>query len=306
MGFNFNVKLITTNFFIVKGFYNTRYIIPVCMRLMKKSAILPVLPFLVGAMLLIPSLLFAGCTGQAPQTRLDGTGWTLTGYMHNGTVISVIPGTMITMDFGAEGKISGSAGCNHYFASSEVKGSGITIGQAGSTEMYCANPGVMEQESVFLTLLGRSTNVIVNSDNLTMSDDHGVVILTFAKTVPQKEQPLVGTNWTLESFHTGDAVSSVMAGTTITALFTKDGSITGSAGCNQYFASYNVTRTSLQVSRVGSTKMFCTTGGVMQQEGTYLTLIGQAKTFTIRGDLLTLADAKGEEMLSFLASDQPS
>ena len=121
-----------------------------------------------------------------------------------------------------------------------------------------------------------------------------------------KQQPLVGTNWTLESFHTGDAVSSVLAGTTITAVFTKDGSITGSAGCNQYFASYNVTGTSLQVSQVGSTKMACGAPGVMQQESSYLTLISQAKTFTINGDRLTLADAKGAAMLSFLASDQPS
>ena len=64
--------------------------------------------------------------------------------------------------------------------------------------------------------------------------------------------------------------------------------------------------TSLQVSQAGSTKMACGAPGVMQQEGTYLTLIGQAKTFTIKGDRLTLADAKGAAMLSFLASDQPS
>ena len=80
------------------------------------------------------------------RTRLEGTGWTLTGYLLNGTLVPAIPGTTITMDFGTEGKIGGSAGCNHYFASYEVKGTGITIGQAGSTMMYCSNPGVMDQE----------------------------------------------------------------------------------------------------------------------------------------------------------------
>jgi heat shock protein HslJ len=210
------------------------------------------------------------------------------------------------MDFGTEGKIGGSAGCNHYFASYESKGAGITIGQAGSTEMFCTTPGVMEQESTFLTLLGRSKTISTGGDHLTLSDDHGVAILTFVKTVPPKEQTLVGTNWSLESFHTGDAVSSVMAGTTITAVFNKDGTITGSAGCNQYFASYTVTGTSLQVSQVGSTKMYCTTEGVMQQEGTYLTLIGQAKTFTTNGDRLTLADEKGAALISFRALNQHS
>ena len=159
---------------------------------------------------------------------------------------------------------------------------------------------------VYLTLLARSKTIVEEGDRLTLSDEKGVAILTFARTIPPKEQPLVGTNWTLESFHTGDAVSSVLAGTTITAVFTKDGSITGSAGCNRYFASYNVTGTSLQVSQAGSTKMACGAPGVMQQESSYLTLISQAKTFTIKGDRLTLEDAKGAAMLSFLASDQPS
>jgi heat shock protein HslJ len=267
---------------------------------------LPLLLVLAGAMILIPFLLFTGCTGQAPGPLLEGTGWTLTGYLHNGTVVPAIPGTTITMDFGTGGKISGSAGCNHYFASSEVKGTGITIGQAGSTEMYCSAPGVMDQESSFLTLLVRSKTISEEGDRLTLSDEKGVAVLTFARTVPPKEQPLVGTNWTLESFHTGDAVSSVLAGTKITAVFNKDGVITGSAGCNRYFASYNVTGTSLQVSQAGSTKMACGAPGVMQQEISYLTLISNAKAFTIKGDRLTLADAKGVAMLSFLASDQPT
>jgi heat shock protein HslJ len=267
---------------------------------------LPMLPVLAGAMILIPFLLFAGCTGQVPGPLLEGTGWTLTGYIHNGTVVPAIPGTTITMDFGTVGKISGSAGCNHYFAACEVKGTGITIGQAGSTEMYCSSPGVMDQESAYLTLLTRSKTISVEGEHLTLSGEQGIKILTFAKTVPPKQQPLVGTNWSLESFHTGDAVSSVLSGTKITAVFNKDGSITGSAGCNQYFASYNVTGTSLQVSPAGSTKMACGAPGVMQQESSYLTLISQAKTFTIKGDHLTMADAKGAAMLSFLASDQPS
>jgi heat shock protein HslJ len=267
---------------------------------------IPLLPVLAGAIILIPFLLFTGCTGQVPGPGPDGTGWTLTGYLHNGTLVPPIPGTTITMDFGTGGKISGSAGCNHYFASYELKGTGITIGQAGSTEMYCSAPGVMEQESVYLTLLIRSKTISEAGDRLTVSDEKGVVVLTFSRTVPPREQPLVGTNWTLESFHTGDAVSSVLAGTTITAVFTKDGSITGSAGCNRYFASYNLSGTSLHVSQVGSTKMACGATGVMQQESSYLSLISQAKTFAIRGDRLTLTDVKGGAILSFLASDQPS
>ena len=300
------LKQITANFFVVKGFFITRYITCVCMQHRKKTTTLRVLPFLAGAMILIPFLLFAGCTGQAPEQGLRGTGWTLTGYVYNSTPAQVMGGTTVTLDFGGDGRITGTAGCNHYFASYEIKGTAITIGQAGSTLMYCETPGVMDQESAYLTLLGLATTSTFQGDRLTLSDAKGTAILTFAKTVPPAQEPLIGTNWTLESFHIADAVSSVISGTTITAIYAADGSVSGSAGCNRYFASYNVTGTSLSIGPAGSTKMYCGTPGVMQQESSYLTLLSQVTTFTIEGDRLSLADAKGSTILSFATSVLPA
>ena len=276
------------------------------MQLMTKNTPLRVLPFLAGAMLLITFLIFAGCTGQAPEPRLNGTGWTLTGYVHNGTPAQALSGTTVTLDFGDDGRITGSAGCNRYFAFYEVKGTVITIGQAGSTEMYCGTPGVMEQESTYLTLLGQATTITVKDDRLTLADAKGTTILTFAKTVLPAPEPLVGTNWTLESFHTADAVSSVIATTSITAVFGEDGQVSGSAGCNRYFARYTITGTSLSIGSVGSTKMHCTIPGVMEQESTYLAFLGQATTFTIEGNRLTLSGAKGSPFLIFAKTVLPA
>jgi heat shock protein HslJ len=273
----------------------------------KKTTTLRVHRSLAGAMLLIQFLLFAGCTGQAPaDARLNGSGWTLTGYVHNGIPAQALIGTTVTLDFGDDGRITGLAGCNHYFATYEVKGTAITISQAGSTVMYCVTPGVMEQESAYLTLLGQAKTMTIVGDRLTLADAKGTAILSFAKTVPPAPEPLVGTTWTLNSFHTADAVSSVIAGSTITAVFGADGSVSGSAGCNRYFAQYNVTGTSLSIGTAGSTKMACNSPGVMPQESTYLTLISQVKTFTIKGDRLTLADAKGITILSFGKSVLPA
>jgi heat shock protein HslJ len=272
----------------------------------KKTEKLPLLPVLAGAMILIPILLIAGCTGQAPEPRLSGTGWTLTGYVHDGTSVQALSTTKVTLDFGKEGQITGTAGCNRYFASCEVKGTTIIIGQAGSTMMYCGEPGVMDQESTYLTLLGQAKTVVVEGDRLSIADEKGSTLLSFAKTVPPAPEPLVGTNWTLASFHTADAVSSVIADTTITAVFGADGSVSGSAGCNRYFAQYNSTGTSLSIGPAGSTKMACGTPGVMQQESTYLSLLGQVKTYTIKGERLTLADAKGTPVLTFAKSVLPA
>jgi heat shock protein HslJ len=296
------LKTIIANYFVVKGFFITLCIPYVCMEPVKKTKKIPLLPVLAGLMILIPLLVAAGCTGKSPEPselQLNGTRWTLTDYVSNGTSLKSLNGTTVTLDFSDEGRLTGSAGCNHYFASYEMKGTAITIGPAGSTLMYCAAAGVMEQESAYLTLLNQATSVTAGNDRLSLADAKGTTILSFARTVPPAPEPLVGTNWTLGSFHTADAVSSVIAGTTITAVFNEDGRITGSAGCNRYFASYNVTGTSMSIGTAGSTKMYCTSQGVMQQESTYLASLSRAATFTINGDRLSLTDANGTTLLSF-------
>jgi heat shock protein HslJ len=229
----------------------------------------------------------------------EGTQWVLTGYLANGTFLQPLNGTAVTLDFGNDGHITGSAGCNHYFAPYETKGAAVTIGPAGSTLMFCSGPGVMEQESAYLALLGRAASVTTGNDTLIFSDTTGTTVLSFARRVPPAPEPLVGTNWTLDAVHAGDAVSSVIAGTTITAVFDEDGRVAGSAGCNRYFAPYNMTGASVAIGPVGSTKMYCNDPGVMQQENTYLAALGKTKTFAITGSRLSLADANGTTLLSF-------
>lgn len=274
----------------------------VCMEPEKKTEMIPFLPVLAGLVVLIPILIAAGCTGNSPGPaglQLDGTGWTLTDYVSGGTSVVALNGTTVTMVFGDNGQITGSAGCNHYFASYGMKGTTITIGQAGSTEMYCTAPGVMEQESAYLALLGRAASVTAGNDRLTFADATGTTILSFARTVPPIPEPLAGTNWTLDSFYTGDAVSSVIAGSTLTAVFGGDGRVSGSAGCNNYFGSYTVTGSTLSISSVGSTKMNCPGRGIMLQENTYLTSISKTAAYSISGNRLYLKDANGATLLSF-------
>ncbi|RPI35424.1 MAG: META domain-containing protein [Methanoregulaceae archaeon] len=267
----------------------------------KKTRKLPHLTVVAGLMILIP-LIAAGCIGNSPvlaDIPLNGTGWTLTGYVTNGTSLQTLNNTMVTMVFSNEGRITGSAGCNHYFATYEIKGTTITIGQAGSTEMYCSAAGVMEQEGTYLTLLGKASLVTAGNDTLTFADSNGSPILSFARIVPSAPEPLAGTTWTLDSIYTVDAVSSVTAGTIITAVFDENGRLTGSAGCNHYFASYNVTGISMSIGPAGSTKMYCNGPDVMLQETTYLASLSRAAAFTIIGDRLSLADANGATLLSF-------
>lgn len=158
----------------------------------------------------------------------------------------------------------------------------------------------MEQESAYRTLLQQAALVTVENDRLALAGVNGATILSFTRTVPPAPEPLVGTNWTLASFHTTDAVSSVFAGTTITAIFHDDGRVSGSAGCNRYFASYTLPETLISVGAVGSTKMYCTSPGYMQQESTYLASLSRAATFSINGKRLILTDTERKTLLSFI------
>ncbi len=266
----------------------------------KKAETIPFLPVLAGLMVFIPILVAAGCTGNAPvPPSLEGTRWILTGYLSGGTFQQPLTGTTITLEIGNDGRITGSAGCNHYFAPYEMKGTAVTIGQAGSTLMYCTGQGVMEQESTYLSLLGKAASVTAGNDTLIFADAEGKKIISFARQVPPETKSLVGTIWTLDSLSTDDAVSSVISGTTITAVFDRDGRVSGSGGCNNYFGSYTVTGSLLAISSLGSTKMHCTGPGIMQQEGTYLASLSRAAGFTITGNRLSLADANGTMLLSY-------
>ena len=260
-----------------------------------------VIPLLSGAGILVFFILAGGCTGQETVPGLNDNEWSLTGYVQNDTATPVLSATAVTLAFEKDGRITGRAGCNGYFASYTIQGSTLAIGQAGSTMMYCSEPGVMDQESTYLSLLSQATAFTVEGDSLFLVNAKGTKILSFAKVIPPEPKPLIGTNWSLESVHTAQAVSSVISDTTLTAVFDNNGRVSGSSGCNRYFAGYNFTGTTIFMSGTGSTKMACTGPGVMDQESRFLHLLSVTRSYTIEGDQLSLLDENGRPVLTFRA-----
>lgn len=64
----------------------------------------------------------------------------------------LIDNSHLTITLGRDGRAYGNAGCNHWFASYELKDDRISFGPAGSTRKMCA-PALMEQEQRFLDAL---------------------------------------------------------------------------------------------------------------------------------------------------------
>ncbi|NYT08248.1 MAG: META domain-containing protein, partial [Methanomicrobiales archaeon] len=219
-----------------------------------------VMSTLTGVMVLV--MLLAGCTmpelpGQPPatllttppptavppeRTQLTGTSWTLISGLSGTGTWNVLPGTLITATFGEDGRVSGSAGCNNYFASYQSRTNTLSIGTPATTRMTCAEPaGIMNQETLYLSNLEGAATFAIDGGLLMIYDSTGKTLLTYREGIPEPT-PLSfeGTPWSLGRYKAADGtMTAVLPGTTVTALFT-GGNLTGSAGCNSFFGNYSL------------------------------------------------------------------
>jgi len=105
--------------------------------------------------------------------------------------------------------------------------------------------------------------------------------------------------WALESYGEEGNPQPVLADTETTATFdSTKGQVTGSAGCNTYFGSYNVNKSKLTIGAVAATEMYCLgPEGVMDQEQEYLKILGAAESHQIQDGKLQISS--GNQLLIF-------
>lgn len=101
---------------------------------------------------------------------LDGTSWReASGGEHAPTIAF------------ADGRASGHAGCNRWFASTRAgEGVAFTFGDVGSTRMMC-EPARMEVERRFLAALNDTQIAAVEGDTLILRDIAGADLARFAR-----------------------------------------------------------------------------------------------------------------------------
>jgi heat shock protein HslJ len=93
-------------------------------------------------------------------------------------------------------------------------------------------------------------------------------------------------------------------GAGISAEFSSDGKVSGSAGCNRYSGTYTVSGNTITIApSIASTMMMCE-DAIMQQESAYLKALPEAKTYEIKGDQLTLTGADKTSLVSYKAQSQ--
>ncbi|MBV9788881.1 MAG: META domain-containing protein [Chloroflexi bacterium] len=109
----------------------------------------------------------------------------------------------------------------------------------------------------------------------------------------EQNNPLLNIEWALMRFGAPGQEAEPVANTRITATFTPEGVVNGSAGCNSYFANYTATANRLTLEQAGRTEMACAEPA-MQQENVFLEAITAAESYAVAGDTLTIAYKGGQ------------
>ncbi len=207
----------------------------------------------------------------------------------------------MTLRFEAAGTLGGFDGCNRYRGNYTVEGAALCISREIAATMM-ARPEPMTSRT-YAGELRRTAFFAVDDRRLSLRDGMAEEVAGFEADGIR----LGGTSWNVLNYNNGkQAVVSLIRGTRITADFANDGRVTGSAGCNRYFASYEIVAGSIRIGPAGATRKFCVhPQGLMDQEARYLEALRAATAFRIESEKLTLRIAGGT-LAATLVREAPS
>jgi heat shock protein HslJ len=238
-------------------------------------------------------LTISTCASAGSDLMLTGQVWIASELDGNG----IIPGTTITAEFKDDGTLSGSNGCNRYNTTYKVDGEEIQINSPMASTLMACPDQVMVQEQTYMQAMGSAETFEISGDELTLFNEASDALVTYVA----GSNELAGTSWEVISYNNGkEAVVSVIIDTTLTADFGEDGQLTGNAGCNSYFASYETDENKITIGPAGMTEMFCgDPEGVMEQEQLYLAALGTADVYRIEADRMEMRTAEGSMVANF-------
>ena len=235
-------------------------------------------------------LLATACQSTAdPAANIDlaGTSWILSSLDGSPPLAD----TVVTLEFGTDGTVAGSDGCNRLTTSYTQDGAALTITQPTASTMIACQEPVMSQAAVFQEALVGTETISATEEALILLDGDGNELAVF--TVVSQE--LSGTSWIVTNYNNGrEAVVGVIDGTEMTVSFGDGGELSGTAGCNNYFASYEADAEAgtITIDQIGFTDMACEgPEGIMEQEQAFLNALATAATYQIQGNTLEMRTA---------------
>lgn len=223
-------------------------------------------------------------TSTPPPEAFDPTGdWVLESGNLGGVAIPILADHPIT--FSVEGsQVGGQAACNDYGGRLEFAEGRIRFAEGGMTGMACGGPDsdVMRSEEAFLQALGAVQGARGDEARMTMFGP--AVEMVFVRKAPIEVAKVVGTDWILESFTTGDDASLALGGSPLLRL-DEDGTFHGGTGCRTFEGTWIQAQGRLVATQ--ATMTGDCPGGLGGQDGA-VTAWFDGTTPTLDGDRLTL------------------
>ncbi len=235
-------------------------------------------------------------SARVASLPLEGTAWQLTDYVGpEGGSLPVPEGLAATATFSA-GTVAGNAGCNQYNAAYTLDGDKLTISTPAMTAMACPAPQ-MALEQAYVAALEKVATYAISGDTLELKTAEGKVGLRYASA----EAPaLAKTRWVATTINNGTGgAASVVAGSTVTAVFAEDGTVAGSGGCNNFNGTYTTDGSALDFGPLMSTKKACADEAISKQEANYFAALDKVASFAFAGDHLQLRDADGSLQVEY-------
>jgi len=197
--------------------------------------------------------------------------------------------------------VSGHDGCNAFSGSVTVKDSTIRIDDKLVGTMASCPDAVEARARTYRASLLKANRYQVHDTTLKLIDAAGKILITLVPT----SQSLAGSSWQAISFNNGkQALVSLIIGTKISARFGEDGRVTGHAGCNAYFAAYQVIGQTIVIQVPGATRRACAEPpGVMEQETLYLQTLATATQYRMSRTRLELRNTQGSLVAIFAPGD---
>ncbi|MGB7861093.1 MAG: META domain-containing protein [Acidimicrobiia bacterium] len=244
---------------------------------------------------LVTALVAVSCGGRAADQELDQSLWRLASIAD--TEIDSEPPA--TIAFG-EGEVVGTTGCNAFGGSYEADADSGTIsfGLLRSTLVACSSEGLTTREQAMFAALEVAATYEVKSGTLEFMGSEGEVVSTYSVLEPD----LADTSWLVTGYNNGsEAVTSVIIATELTVEFGDDETVSGSAGCNTFSGTYEVSGDyevvsgqAIAIGPLASTQMACLDPeGLMDQEAQFLNALANSATWQLVGSNLELRSADG-------------
>lgn len=114
------------------------------------------------------------------EPAIEGA-WVATGVLYDDGFRSIVGGAELTADFGTEGSLTGSGGCNRFRAGYTVSGGDLAVGPVASTKIACPTEELARQELGYFEALASAARWDQVGRELTITNAAGQRAASFRR-----------------------------------------------------------------------------------------------------------------------------